>query len=194
MYFWRQQDSSRHRQGPNSKKGQFMGPARVLATETKRNGDGTLQPGSSVWCVRGRQLIKCCVEQLRKASQREELVETLSQEDAVPWTFTRVAEQIGGNQFEDVSGDSPRLEEWLRAQEPEEEQQPTRRRVLGKRPAPNPVPDHQESEEELIPDPGPTGNYGRSSTLWSPCWRGQGAVVGQGPRRRLVLHRTSLLG
>ena len=163
VYFWRQQDSSRHRQGPNSKKGQFMGPARVLATETKRNGDGTLQPGSSVWCVRGRQLIKCCVEQLRKASQREELVETLSQEDAVPWTFTRVAEQIGGNQFEDVSGDSPRLEEWLRAQEPEEEQQPTRRRVLGKRPAPNPVPDHQESEEELIPDPGPTGNYGRSS-------------------------------
>ena len=29
VFFWRQQDSSKNRQGPNSKRGQFMGPARV---------------------------------------------------------------------------------------------------------------------------------------------------------------------
>ena len=75
-----------------------MGPARILAMETKREPDGTLKPGSSVWCVRGRQLIKCCVEQLRRASQREELVEALTEQDRTPWTYTRVAEQIGGNQ------------------------------------------------------------------------------------------------
>ena len=149
VFFWRQQDSSKNRQGPNSKRGHFMGPARVLATETKRNPDGSLQPGSAVWCVRGRQLVKCCVEQLRRASPREELVETLSQEDRTPWTFTRVSEQIGGNQYEDVSGDNPHLEEWLRAQEPEEEQ-PRRQRITFKRPAPPELP--MDSEEEMIPD------------------------------------------
>ena len=150
VYFWRQQDSSKNRQGPNSKRGQFMGPARILATETKRNPDGSLQPGSSVWCVRGRQLVKCCVEQLRRASPREELIEALSQEDRTPWTFTRVSEQIGGDQYEDVSRDSPQLDEWLRAQEPEDEQQPRRQRISFKRPAPPPNP--MDSEEELVPD------------------------------------------
>eukprot|EP00439_Symbiodinium_sp_Y106_P029505 s2527_g3.t1 len=147
VFFWRQQDSSKNRQGPGSKRGYFMGPARILVTETRRNPDGSLQPGSSVWCVRGRQPVKCCVEQLRRASPREELVETLVQGDATPWTFTRVAEQIGGNQFEDVSSDSPHLEEWLRAQEPEEEQQPVRRRLRSKRPAPA----LEEIDSELIP-------------------------------------------
>ena len=157
VFFWRQQDSSKNRQGPNSKRGQFMGPARVLATEMRRNPDGTLQPGSSVWCVRGRQLVKCCVEQLRRASPREELVETLVQEDSTPWAFTRVAEQIGGNQFEDVSADSPHLEEWLRAQNPEEELQPVRRRMRDKRP--NPAPAEYDSEEEMIPAEEPGGAY-----------------------------------
>lgn len=68
VYFWRKQVSGRQ----GNKNGQFLGPARILATETKRQGDGTLTPGSSVWCVRGRRLIKCCPEQLRPASQREE--------------------------------------------------------------------------------------------------------------------------
>ncbi|CAE7255758.1 RE1 [Symbiodinium sp. CCMP2456] len=150
VYFWRQQHSGKNRQGPQSKKGVFMGPARILATEKKRNPDGTLQDGSIVWCVRGRQLIKCCVEQLRRASPREELVETLSTQDNTPWVFTKVAEQIGGNQFEDVSQDNPQLEEWWRAQNPEEEIQPARRRITEKRSAPPRVPD--DSEEELVPD------------------------------------------
>ena len=157
VFFWRQQDSSKNRQGPTSKRGHFMGPARILATETRRNEDGTLQPGSSVWCVRGRQLVKCCVEQLRRASQREELVETLVQEDATPWTFNRVAEQIGGNQYEDVSADSPQLEEWLRAQRPEDEQQPVRRRMVTKRPPP--AARNDDSDEELIPAGESEGAY-----------------------------------
>ena len=101
--------------------------------------------------------MKCCVEQLRRASPREELVETLVQEDPTPWTFTRVAEQIGGNQFEDVSADSPHLEEWLRAQNPEEERQPARRRIRDKRPSPTPM--EYDSEEEMIPAEEPGGAY-----------------------------------
>ncbi|CAE7275475.1 unnamed protein product [Symbiodinium sp. CCMP2456] len=150
VYFWRQQHSGKNRQGPQSKKGVFMGPARILATEKKRNPDGTLQDGSIVWCVRGRQLIKCCVEQLRRASPREELVEALSTQDNTPWVFTKVAEQIGGNQFEDASQDSPQLEEWWRAQNPEEEIQPARRRITEKRSAPPRAT--EDSDEELVPD------------------------------------------
>ena len=152
VYYWRQQDSSRHREGPNSKKGQFMGPARILAMETKREPDGTLKPGSSVWCVRGRQLVKCCVEQLRRASQREELVEALTEQDRTPWTYTRVAEQIGGNQYEDVSSNQPSANEWWRAQEPTEEAQPARFRFRGKRAAA--AAPTVDSDEELIPDDG----------------------------------------
>ncbi|CAE7273716.1 RE1 [Symbiodinium sp. CCMP2592] len=152
VYYWRQQDASRHREGPNSKKGQFMGPARILAMETKREPDGTLKPGSSVWCVRGRQLIKCCVEQLRRASQREELVESLAEQDRTPWTYSKVAEQIGGNQYEDLTRHQPSVPEWWRAQDPAEETQPVRTRFRGKRAAvTSPV---QDSDEELIPDAG----------------------------------------
>ena len=154
VFYWRQQDSAKNRQGPSSKRGYFMGPARVLATETRRNPDGTLQPGSTVWCVRGRQLIKCCVEQLRRASHREELIESVADQDATPWSFTRVSEQIGGNQYEDVSGQVPSDMEWWRSQDPEEEQQPTRHRVRGKRPAPPVIT--EDSDEELLPDRDPT--------------------------------------
>ena len=93
--------------------------------------------------------MKCCVEQLRRASQREELVEALTESEATPWSFHRVAEQIGGNQYEDVSANHPSEAEWWRSQDPSEERQPTRHRVRGKRPATQaPVED---SDEELIP-------------------------------------------
>ena len=150
VFYWRQQDSAKHRQGPSSKRGYFMGPARILATEMRRNPDGTLQPGSSVWCVRGRQLIKCCVEQLRRASQREELVESMLEHDQTPWNFRRIAEQIGGNQYQDVTGERPDDTEWWRAQDASLEQRPARYRIRGKRPAVAPPP--EDSDEELIPD------------------------------------------
>ena len=92
VYFWRKQTG----QGsPAGKNGMFLGPARILATETRRQPDGSLRPGSAVWCVRGRRLIKCSPEQLRPATGREELVEHLYQgsADATPWTLPRVASE-----------------------------------------------------------------------------------------------------
>ena len=148
VFFWRSQVSGQSRREPGDRHGQFLGPARILATETKREDDGLLRPSSSVWLVRGRSLIKCSAEQIRRASAREELVESLSQVEAVPWTYTRVAEEIGGNRYQDVTEQVPE-EEWLRAQDVEQEEPPTRHRIRHKRPL-------EETTE--------AGSYGRATT------------------------------
>ena len=93
VYFWRKQVSG---QKPG-KNGMFLGPARVSATETKRDSEGNLAPSSSVWLVRGRRLVKCCPEQLRPASEREELLEFLGNPEShqETWDFSRVASALG---------------------------------------------------------------------------------------------------
>ena len=151
VYFWRSQESGQGRRNPGSKQGRFLGPARILATETRQESDGTLRPGSAVWCVRGRNLIKCCPEQLRRASEREELVESLiqgEQQASTPWTFSRVAEEIGGNQFEDLSQDRPTPAEWARAQDVSQESPPVRHRFRGKRPGPETSQDSDAQDPE----------------------------------------------
>ena len=156
VFFWRAQEAGRQRQGLSHKRGRFAGPARILAMESKRGANGGVEAASSVWLVRGRSLIKVSMEQLRAASPREELLEAVSSDNQTPWTFHRVAEQIGGNQFEDLSQQRPSEEEWLRAQDPQEEVQPSRHephlpvqhRYRGKRPVSRPAPS---DDEELIP-------------------------------------------
>ena len=139
VFFWRTQESGRGRRQPGTRRGRFLGPARVLATETRREADGTLRPGSSVWLVRGRSLLKCCPEQFRRASPREALLESLAHEageNSTPWTYHRVVEEIGGNRYEDVSQEVPDVREWARAQDPEQETPPPRFRLRGKRAEP----------------------------------------------------------
>ena len=132
VYFWRTQEAGK--KGP--KLGRFLGPARVLATEKRRESDGSLRPGSAVWVVRGRSLLKCCPEQLCRASTREELIENLSAQDKTPWSFTRTAEAIGGTNYEDISAEAPEQAEWHRAQDTEQEVPPSRHRMTRKRAAP----------------------------------------------------------
>ena len=151
VYFWRSQVSGQGRNHPGSKRGHFLGPARVLATETRREPDGSARAGSAVWCIRGRQLLKCAPEQLRPASQRDELLETLAKdhgEPDTPWTFTKLAEEIGGNQFQDITDEVPDDREWLRAQDREQEVVPVRFRFRGKRAAPEPVADEELDQAE----------------------------------------------
>ena len=88
--------------------------------------------------------VNCAPEQLRPASSREELVEALAEDKQVPWTYTRVAEQIGGNQFEDISDERPSSSEWSRAQDATEEDQPARFRIRTKRPGVSPGPGDME--------------------------------------------------
>ena len=132
VYFWRTQEAGK--KGP--KLGRFPGPARVLATEKRRESDGSLRPGSAVWVVRGRSLLKCCPEQLRRASTREELIENLSAQEKTPWSFTRTAEAIGGTNYEDICAEGPEQAEWHRAQDTEQEVPPSRHRMTRKRAAP----------------------------------------------------------
>ncbi|CAE7833265.1 RE1 [Symbiodinium sp. CCMP2592] len=97
VFYWRCQDANKGRRQPGGKHGRFLGPARILATESRRDESGNLRPGGAVWLVKGRSLLKCSPEQLRRASEREELLEAMvSPADLkVPWTYHMVAEQIG---------------------------------------------------------------------------------------------------
>ena len=115
VYFWRKQVSGR----ATGKNGCFQGPARILAMETKPDGQGGLREGSAIWCIKGRRLLKCAAAQLRPASQREELLEHLTQDEdhRAPWTFPRLVESLGGNEYEDISEEQPDEEEWEMAQD-----------------------------------------------------------------------------
>ncbi|CAE7498754.1 unnamed protein product, partial [Symbiodinium sp. CCMP2456] len=121
VFYWRSQDATKGRRQPGGKHGRFLGPARILAVESRKESDGSLRPGGAVWLVKGRSLLKCSPEQLRRASTREEVVEALSEphQQQTPWTFQTVAQQIGGNRFEDIT-EQPDATEWNRAQHPEE--------------------------------------------------------------------------
>ena len=152
VYYWRKQVSGSHSGQQRQKQGCFLGPGRILATETHRETDGTLRKGSNIWVIRGRRLIKCCPEQLRHATQREELLEHLTQEEDLkaPWTFQRLTAGLGGNEFEDITQEVPTETQWQEDQDepmppaPREAGQP-RYRVLGKRIG--------EGPERALPEP-----------------------------------------
>lgn len=131
VYYWR-------KQLPKSmnatKTGGFLGPGRVLVTETKREADGQLRAGSTIWIVRGRRLLKCSVEQLRPATDREHLLEhiTVDENKTAPWTIPRMVEGLGKHEYEDVTSETPSLQEWQQGQEEEEQpmgEEPTLKRT-----------------------------------------------------------------
>jgi len=123
VYIWRKQVSGQK----TSKVGRFIGPARVLATEQHTSPDGHGKTGSSIWCVRGRRLLKCCMEQLRPATDREVVLSELQSKTYDDWTFQKIAKELGGNEDEDITSEVPDLPEWLRAQDPQLEWQPSHR-------------------------------------------------------------------
>ena len=120
VYIWRKQLTWVDAQQNKIGQGRFVGPARILATEQKRD-----SPGSSVWLVRGRRLLKCCPEQLRHASVREKILTELhDQHQVLQWDFPKVAQELGGNEYEDIT-EVPTIGEWKRARDPASEWQPT---------------------------------------------------------------------
>lgn len=126
VYVWRRQlphNDPQNKQGA----GKFIGPARILATETSRLADGSLKKGSSVWLVRGRRLLKCAAEQLRHASEREVILDELHSTQPQAWNFPRVAEQLGGSDYNDYTEKDIPSGELERASNPTEEWQPLRR-------------------------------------------------------------------
>lgn len=179
VFIWRKQVSGQ----AAVKGGSFIGPARILAVEVKQSTDGSPKESSSIWCVRGRRLLKCSPEQLRMASERETILAELDAGQYEDWDFHRVAQQLGGNEFLDVSHELPGEEEWRRAQDPEHEWQPMTR-CRGKRgvragavPPPPPLgqstasSSRQRSRSRVPPQRGPADGH-----LASPPWWQQQSV------------------
>ncbi|CAE7515030.1 RE1 [Symbiodinium sp. CCMP2456] len=148
VYYWRTQDSNKGRRQPGGKHGRFLGPARVLATETRHSEDGHVKPGGAIWLVKGRSLLKCAPEQLCRASLSDPAQQRMS------WTYHTVANEIGGNRYEDISDEQPTVEEWNRAQDQEEEVPPVRYRLRTKRGAARPTEDEEMEEEPARTDMG----------------------------------------
>ena len=130
VYFWRLQGKNRQSNGSGLRHGAYAGPARILAMETKQK-DGKVMPGSSVWLIRGLRLVKASIEQLRPATERETVLHELtSTTPDLPWTTTKLAEELGPHDYDDVTKDG--------ALDPEQD--------------PDITEDMEESEPELIPD------------------------------------------
>lgn len=126
VYYWRRQLAPQDR--GSFQAGKFIGPARVLATETRQE-DGKLKPGSVIWIHKSGRLLKASPEQLRKASPYEVMVEELQGPVELPWTITTIAADADRRTFEDITTEIPDEAEWETALDmpPEEEWVPARR-------------------------------------------------------------------
>ena len=128
VFYWRRQIAGSEKVRGFST-GSFVGPARVLAVETRSDEDGKLRPGSCVWLHRAGRLIKAAPEQLRSASERERAIEELRGPVEIPWTITSLASHPHTKTFDDISKDIPSDLEWEQAtQDP-----PLSHRIRGKK-------------------------------------------------------------
>lgn len=101
VYYWRKQVPLS--QKTTQKHGMFLGPARAIATETRKETSGELRPGSIIWLHRAGRLIKACPEQLRHASPLEAQLESLKGPLDLPWTITSLATCPKRRTFLDIS-------------------------------------------------------------------------------------------
>ena len=86
------------------------------------------------WLIRGSRLIKACPAQLRRASVREEYMEEITNPPDLPCTMTKLTEDLGAHQFDDLTDQVPAPMEFQQACE--EEQAPPLRPVRRKRAVP----------------------------------------------------------
>ena len=111
VYYWRRQLPPQDRHAFQA--GKFLGPARVIAMETRKE-DGEFRPGSVIWLHRAGRLIKAAPEQLRRASLYEQQLEELKGPIDLPWTITTLVTDPRRT-YVDISGDIPEEEEWEEA-------------------------------------------------------------------------------
>ena len=109
VFYWRCQ-LPHHERGP-FQTGKFLGPARVLATETRQE-EGHLRPGSIVWLHRAGRLIRAAPEQLRKATPNEAIIEELKGPVEIPWTFSGIISGDRRQHYVDITEDVPTEEQW----------------------------------------------------------------------------------
>ena len=142
VYYFRMQVPHSDRQPFQT--GRFLGPARVLATETRRE-DGQLRPGSVIWLYKGGRLLRAAPEQVRKASEAEIMLEELEGAVEIPWTLSHMTVDPKQRAYQDISKEIPDDVAWEKAlDEPiarsRQEQGAPLRRVLEKGPLPSNEP------------------------------------------------------
>ena len=163
VFYWRTQILGNEKQSWN--RGRYVGPARVLALETRNDEDGRLSPSSVAWLVKGNRIVKVAIEQIRHASAREQNLHELTRPPQLPRTFTELLGDVKRGVYHDHVEDGPKP--YKRAAiEPEEGDHPTGRRryeskqpparqdfrgrAQGNRPE---IPDTQDYSPSLPPEP-----------------------------------------
>ena len=105
VFYWRLTVSKQDGEQP-FRKGKFVGPARVLATETKQTTEG-LERSDIIWLHRSGRLIRATPGQLRPASSREIAFEELKGPLQVPWNISSLPKEPGKHSYEDITKDQP---------------------------------------------------------------------------------------
>ncbi|CAE7426607.1 unnamed protein product [Symbiodinium pilosum] len=111
VFYWRRQVAGREKERGFTI-GSFVGPARVLAVETRVDDEGRLRPGSCVWLHRAGRLIKAAPEQLRAATDRERAIEELKGPVEIPWTITSLASHPHKKTYDDITSEIPDDMQW----------------------------------------------------------------------------------
>ena len=110
VFYWRVQVGKQDG-GQPFRKGKFVGPARILATETRQTDQG-LEPSDVFWLHRNGRLLKATSAQLRPASSRELAYEELQGPLQVPWSSTSICKEPNKHMYEDISHEVPLPEEY----------------------------------------------------------------------------------
>ena len=113
VFAWRKQSAKKDDKGKMFKTGKFVGPYRVLATETKSDGE-VLMPGQNVWLYRGNRLTRACLSQLRPASAREEAYAELETPNNIPWTVSAILRDSNRKVYDDIIPDKEDMPQELK--------------------------------------------------------------------------------
>ena len=164
VYYWRTQMYGKKASGTRIQTGSsagYAGPARILALETRRDGEQQARPSSVVWLVRNNRLLKASVEQFRFASAREEVMHEFERPSNLPWTMTELTAPLGREEFEDITAEVPSEEDLQIHGEAPRWRAPTRR-VRGKRTASEPA--ETEARQPRARSRSPPQNFPREVT------------------------------
>ena len=116
VYVWRVANNKK--EGPRQiQRGKFLGPCRVLATETRVDPKENLTAGSVVWLYRGGSLIKAAPQQLRPATAREEALSEICNPVSIPWTIADTLVHRPPHLYEDITGEAAQMPQNVEVEE-----------------------------------------------------------------------------
>ncbi|CAE7435674.1 unnamed protein product [Symbiodinium sp. CCMP2592] len=138
---------------PRLRTGRWYGPGRILASETKVDGQSR-RPSLIIWAIAGGRLKRFHASQLRHAPEAERLVAEATSAISMPWTMTSLSKLMAKGTYDDET--RPRRKHWPRT--PTSKRR-SRREAHHEAPREGasaavrePPADPEDSEAEMIPD------------------------------------------